>query len=127
VPESTLSAIDSVPGGLLLIAGGKSKGLDLDPLARALAARGARTFAYGAAAGELAEACRRRGAGASVFERLPEAFRASLGEARQGDALLYSPAFPSFDQYRNFLDRGAEFLRLVEAARGGLKGRAEER
>jgi UDP-N-acetylmuramoylalanine--D-glutamate ligase len=118
VPESTLSAVEAVAGPLRLVAGGKSKQLDLEPLARALAARRAAVYAYGSAAGELADACRRRGAEVLVAERLSEAFGRALADARPGDAILYSPAFPSFDQYRNFLERGREFLRLVEDARG---------
>jgi len=117
VPESTCSAIGAVTGPVRLIAGGKSKGLDLGALAKAIAERVVRCYAYGSAAAELAAAARAAGADAVVHPTLRSAFAAALADARPGEALLYSPAFPSHDQYRNFLDRGSEFLGLVAAAR----------
>jgi len=120
VPESTISALNALPGPLRWIAGGKSKQLDLEELVTVAKRQVRRVYAYGAAANELAAAATRVGLPVSTFGRLAEAFAACLGDARQGETVLYSPAFPSYDQYRNFTERGAEFLRLVEAARQGL-------
>jgi UDP-N-acetylmuramoylalanine--D-glutamate ligase len=116
VPESTVSAIRALDPPILLVAGGRSKALSLDPLVDAIVEGGVRAvFAYGESAETLARALRdRRGAAAvSTFGPLADAVRAALKAARRGDALLYSPAFSSFDAYRNFLERGAEFRRLV--------------
>jgi UDP-N-acetylmuramoylalanine--D-glutamate ligase len=47
-------------------------------------------------------------------ETLERAVRAAAGEAEAGDTVLLSPACASFDQFRDFEDRGDQFRRLVE-------------
>ncbi len=121
VPESTITALEAIPGPIRWIAGGKSKGLDLSALARVAAQRARRLYAYGASAEALSKEVESAGGSAIVIQDLRSAFHRALAEARPGDTLLYSPAFASFDQYRNFTDRAAEFQRLVEAARGAAE------
>ncbi|MGH7151316.1 MAG: UDP-N-acetylmuramoyl-L-alanine--D-glutamate ligase [Planctomycetota bacterium] len=114
VPESTISALRSVEPPLLLIAGGRSKNLPLGELAREAASRARAIFLYGAAAEELArEIVAAGGAPPRLAGTLEEALGHAFAQASAGDALLYSPAFASFDQYRNFAERAAEFRRLV--------------
>jgi UDP-N-acetylmuramoylalanine--D-glutamate ligase len=45
---------------------------------------------------------------------LERAVRAAAGEAEAGDTVLLSPACASFDQFRDFEDRGDQFRALVE-------------
>jgi UDP-N-acetylmuramoylalanine--D-glutamate ligase len=59
-----------------------------------------------------------------VHDRLPEALASALAAAAPGDAVLFSPAFASFDQYPNFRARALEFHRLV-AARQNAAGAAD--
>jgi UDP-N-acetylmuramoylalanine--D-glutamate ligase len=47
-------------------------------------------------------------------ETLERAVRAAAGEAEAGDTVLLSPACASFDQFRDFEDRGDQFRALVE-------------
>lgn len=114
VPESTISALESMDGRVHWIAGGKSKGLDLTSLARAAARSVAHVYIYGDAARELESALLQFSVPATVYKTLSEAFAAAKSAVKHGDSLLYSPAFPSFDQYRNYKERGAEFLVLVK-------------
>jgi UDP-N-acetylmuramoylalanine--D-glutamate ligase len=118
VPESTISAIEALPRGIRWIAGGKTKHLDLAPLARLAAERCPCIYSYGDAGPELARALEQAGGAVVVCATLAQAFERARRDARPGEALLYSPAFPSFDQYRNFTERGAEFLSLVNRWRG---------
>ena len=37
----------------------------------------------------------------------------AAGEAEAGDTILLAPAAASFDQYDNFEERGADFVRAV--------------
>ena len=45
------------------------------------------------------------------------AIPAARAEAEPGSVVLLSPACASYDQYRNFEERGDHFRRLVEALR----------
>ncbi|HKC02881.1 MAG TPA: UDP-N-acetylmuramoyl-L-alanine--D-glutamate ligase [Sphingomicrobium sp.] len=47
-------------------------------------------------------------------ETLERAVGEAAGEAESGDTVLLSPACASFDQFRDFEDRGDQFRRLVE-------------
>ncbi|MDE2739666.1 MAG: UDP-N-acetylmuramoyl-L-alanine--D-glutamate ligase [Paracoccaceae bacterium] len=49
----------------------------------------------------------------SVFPNLPEAIRAASANARAGDTVLLAPAAASFDQYRDFEERGFHFISEV--------------
>jgi UDP-N-acetylmuramoylalanine--D-glutamate ligase len=122
VPESTISALEAVPGPIRWIAGGKSKGLDLAELGAAARRLVRKTYVYGEAAPELRATLESAGARCAQFTTLSQAFEGAWAEALPGDAIVYSPAFPSFDQYRNYKDRGREFLQLAAAKRQAIRG-----
>jgi len=107
--QAALRGFDSV----VLIAGGRNKGLDLRPLA----GEGARlraVVAIGEAAHDV-EAALAGVAPVTVATSMPEAVRLAAAAARPGDAVLLSPACASFDWYRSYAERGDDFARLVHA------------
>ena len=117
-PESTLSAVESVPsaGRSILVAGGQAKrGVSLEPLARSLAASGDWIMVpFGAAAAELARAARQAGAavdsGPECASAEDAALRAMAIAEREGaQTVLFSPACASFDRYANFKERAMAF------------------
>jgi UDP-N-acetylmuramoylalanine-D-glutamate ligase len=57
--------------------------------------------------------------------RVQGALDAALRACRPGDALLFSPAFASFDQYPNFRARALEFHAWATARRGGTPAGAD--
>lgn len=94
-----------------LIAGGRGKGQSFEPLAGAVGPNVVAVYAIGEAAGEIAAAV---GSRAVVAGDLATALARASAEARPGDVVLLSPACASFDQFRDFVDRGEEFRRLVQ-------------
>lgn len=97
------------------MAGGYAKGGDYERLAETIVrqARGAALF--GAAGAMLADLIhqRRPGFALVVAERLNEAFAWCYDQSSPGEAILLSPACASFDQYRDYSERGEHFRQLV--------------
>jgi UDP-N-acetylmuramoylalanine--D-glutamate ligase len=97
-----------------VILGGRGKREPYEPLAAALGPDD-RAYLIGEAAGELAEALESAGRSYEHAGDLERALAAAAQAARPGDVVLLSPACASFDQFRDFEQRGDEFRRLVEA------------
>jgi UDP-N-acetylmuramoylalanine--D-glutamate ligase len=98
---------------VLLIAGGKAKGGDLQGFVRRIAPRVRHMFLIGETAGELARACDKSGVAHSVCDSLSAAVHSAAEAARPGEHVLLSPAFASFDMFHGYADRGDQFERLV--------------
>lgn len=61
----------------------------------------------------LAAACAAERVAHTVCSVLPEAVRTLAAHARPGDHALLSPGFASLDQFKNYADRGDQFVNLV--------------
>ena len=102
-----LAAYEDAPVRLIL--GGSRKGEDFAPLAAALGPNVSAVYVTGETADELARAIPdtiRAGDLATAVERAASA-------AQPGEVVLLSPACASYDQFRDFEERGEEFKRLV--------------
>jgi len=99
---------------LRLILGGSLKGESFDELAGELPANVRSIDLIGQASDELAAALGRAGRPYRRSGDLATAVGAAAGEAEPGDVVLLSPACASYDQFRDFEERGATFRRLVE-------------
>ena len=95
-----------------LILGGSRKGEDFTPLAAAIGPNVKSVHVIGETADELAA-------------EIPQAVHAgdlagalAAIEAQEGDVVLLSPACASYDQFRDFEERGEEFRRLVQNLSG---------
>jgi len=109
-PHAAATAVEGFRS-VVLLAGGRNKGLDLTPLA-AVADHVRAVVAIGEAAAEVAAAF----AGRVPVEEaasMVDAVHAARRLARPGDAVLLSPACASFDWYPNYGARGDDFTRLV--------------
>ncbi len=98
-----------------LILGGSLKGEQFDELAQAIAEANVVTaYLIGEAAEPLATALGYAGVPFLLATTLERALAEAAGAARPGDVVLLSPACASYDQFRDFEQRGEEFRRLVE-------------
>ena len=95
-----------------LILGGSRKGEDFTPLAAALGPNVRSVHLIGETAGELAAAIPQAHDDGDLAAALAHV------EANAGDVVLLSPACASFDQFRDFEQRGEEFRRLVQNLSG---------
>jgi UDP-N-acetylmuramoylalanine--D-glutamate ligase len=116
--DATRKSLEGYPdASVLLILGGRDKHGDFAALAPTLARAARRVLTIGEAAPAIESAL-----GAEVqIERAGDMERAvarAAELARPGDTVLLSPACASFDQYRNFEERGQHFARLARRACG---------
>jgi UDP-N-acetylmuramoylalanine--D-glutamate ligase len=114
--DSTRVALASFDERLVLIMGGEGKGAPYAPLKTLLRHKVKRLLLIGEEAKRIAREvqgivpCEQRGTLARAVQR-------ARTIAVSGDVVLLSPACASFDQYRNYEERGRHFKRLVHALR----------
>ncbi|MGI8915494.1 MAG: UDP-N-acetylmuramoyl-L-alanine--D-glutamate ligase [Chloroflexota bacterium] len=123
-PERLLAALRSFEEPLVVIVGGRDKHLPWSEAAEALCRQCHTLILTGEARHLIREAVGRaaeRGEGRPRLVDAPQfdiAVEAALSVARAGDAVLLSPGCTSFDQFRDFEERGQRFATLVTSARG---------
>jgi UDP-N-acetylmuramoylalanine--D-glutamate ligase len=112
VPHATLAAVRGFES-VVLIAGGRNKGLDLGTLAEG-ADHVRAVVAIGDSAAEVAAAFDGLRP-VEVARSMPEAVATAARLAEPGDAVLLSPACASFDWYASYAARGDDFAAAVHA------------
>jgi UDP-N-acetylmuramoylalanine--D-glutamate ligase len=115
-PERTLAALRAFHEPIVLLAGGRDKHLPLEELAATIKEKVHTLVLFGEAADLLHAAMEKVGTPPPTIVRcqnLVEAVPLAAAAARPGDVVLLSPAFTSYDQFRDFEERGREFKRLV--------------
>ncbi|HID94931.1 MAG TPA: UDP-N-acetylmuramoyl-L-alanine--D-glutamate ligase [Candidatus Latescibacteria bacterium] len=118
-PEATIAALNTVKGGIILIAGGSDKGLSYVQLARIIVERVKSLLLIGETADQIArlvkEESNRRGRELKICRcaSLEEAVRRAEAGSQRGDTVVMSPACASYDMFRNFDERGKRFKGLV--------------
>ncbi len=111
---AVVEAIDALAAPIILIAGGLDKGGDYAPLRRPLGEKVKLAILNGAARDKMAAALE----GATKIEMvatLAEAVEHAARAARPGDTVLMSPACSSFDQFKDYAERGNVYKELVRA------------
>jgi UDP-N-acetylmuramoylalanine--D-glutamate ligase len=111
---AVVEAIDALEAPIILIAGGLDKGGDYGPLRRPLGEKVKLAIFNGAARNKMAAALE----GATRIESvatLKEAVEHAARAAQPGDTVLLSPACSSFDQFKDYAERGNVYKELVRA------------
>jgi len=109
--DSVEKAILSQDRPLILIAGGKDKGFEFDPIAPLVRERARAAVLIG----EMKERIARSWTGVECVcvSTLSEAVEAARRIARPGETVLFSPGTSSYDMFRNYGERGNLFKEAV--------------
>jgi len=111
--DATIKALESFPGKIHLILGGKDKGSDYSVLNDLLRARTKRVYTIGAAAEKIESQI--SGVEVTSAGTLEQAVRKASEFAAPGDIVLLAPACASFDQFQSYEHRGRVFKEAVHA------------
>jgi UDP-N-acetylmuramoylalanine--D-glutamate ligase len=127
-PERTLAALAAIEGPVVLILGGRDKHLPWEGLARTATRRARAAVLIGEASDLIASAFERAldECPSRLLQRpnlvrassMAAAVRQAHSLARPGDAVLLSPGCASYDMYRDFEERGDDFVREVRRLEG---------
>ncbi|MBL7081584.1 MAG: UDP-N-acetylmuramoyl-L-alanine--D-glutamate ligase [Candidatus Omnitrophica bacterium] len=110
--DSAIFALKSIDRPVILIAGGKDKGADFEKISQLIRRKVKALILIGEAAAKMR----------SVFDgtlsletrtSLKEALQLAFRKSSPGDCILFSPMCSSFDMFRNYEERGNEFIRCV--------------
>jgi len=113
-PQTTIAAVKSFEKPIILLIGGKNKGLEYQQLINTIQKAGniKKVIIYGALRDDI-----KKIVGDDqlyqFLETLSEAVNESINQAKSGDVILLSPAAASFDQFPNYSVRGQKFNKLV--------------
>jgi UDP-N-acetylmuramoylalanine--D-glutamate ligase len=107
-------AVAAFDAPLHVILGGRGKGESYTELALDLRGRARRAYLIGETAAEIAVALELAGVDHEVSGDLETAVRAAARNAVGGEVVLLAPACASYDQFRDFEERGDAFRRLAQ-------------
>ena len=118
-PERTMAAIRSFDEPLVLLLGGRDKNLPWDDLANLIHQRVDHVVLFGEASEKINKAVAVDGLAKRPFtldrvEHLHEAILKASEVAESGDVVLLSPGGTSFDEFKDFEERGEKFRLWVQ-------------
>jgi len=110
---AVVKSLESFSAPVILLAGGVDKGGSYAPLKKPIKEKVRRLILFGAAKEIMARSL--VGLTETVLvDDLPSAVADARAHARSGDVVLLSPACSSFDQFKNYAERGRAFKALVQ-------------
>jgi UDP-N-acetylmuramoylalanine--D-glutamate ligase len=118
--DSTRVALESFEKNILIIMGGRDKGIPYTPLKDLVKQRVKSIFLIG----EASDKIKRDLSGVSFVDcdNMENAVKLIFITAVRGDIALLSPACASFDQFENFEERGKVFKKMILSFESGAKG-----
>ena len=115
-PSRTIAGLRSFPEKVILIAGGYDKNIPYDVLGPEICDHAKMLFLGGATGPQIRAAVEECGGAQPIIVDCGDfesAVRAAAAAAQPGDVVLMSPASAAFDQFKNFMVRGAFFKKLI--------------
>ncbi len=123
-PERSMAAIHSFDEPLVLLAGGRDKNLPWDEFARLVLRRVDHLIVFGEAADKIESAIHdaandRTAVPLTITKclRLMDAVKTAAELAKPGQVVLFSPGGTSFDEFRDFEERGECYTQWVTELR----------
>ena len=110
-PDATISALNSFEKKVILIIGGMDKGIKVDGLNKILDKKTKKVFLT---PGSGSDKIGNKKIDIEKVINLKEAVRKAFKEAKKNDIILFSPAFASFNMFKNEYDRGDQFMKIVK-------------
>jgi len=118
IPEACMEAINAIPKVDTLVAGGFDRGIDYSGLAAfILGSQVTNLILVGAAGKRIGlgiEALGKHAKKIYYINRFDYFYEIALRETRPGYSCLLSPAAASYDEFKNFEERGIRFRELVK-------------
>ena len=115
-PGSAVAALNSFDAPKIIILGGSDKGSDYAEIIAACREADAKVIAIGQTGARIYELCQQMDVEAARVEGgMDEVVKKAHELAAPGDVVILSPASASFDQYRNYVDRGEQFIEAVQS------------
>ena len=116
-PSRTIAGLNSFPEKVILIAGGKDKGISYAPLGPVVNDHVKLLLLCGKTAGVIREAVEQaenyHGLEILDVADYHEAVAIADERSQPGDVVILSPASTSFDRFANFMERGPVFKAIV--------------
>lgn len=118
-PERSMAAIRSFTEPLVVLLGGRDKNLPWDKLAKLVHRRVHDVILFGEAAEMICQELKKQRCASSLLqltrsETLEEAVQQAAEIAQPGDVVLLSPGCTSFDEFKDFAERGERFKAWVQ-------------
>jgi UDP-N-acetylmuramoylalanine--D-glutamate ligase len=117
-PERVLAALHSFDEPIVLLLGGRDKNLPWEDLAALIHERVDHVVIFGEAANKIIKAINAQSSWKKPYtldhvENLQAAIRKAAEMAENGDVVLFSPGGTSFDEFKDFEERGEKFRTWV--------------
>ena len=113
--SSTLASLSCFDEKLILILGGSDKGENFDRLFNEIKNKNCFLILTGKTAGKIKSyALKNDYSNYIVVKNFKKAILTALKNAKENDIVLFSPACASFDNFKNFEERGEFFTKIVE-------------
>lgn len=116
IPQAAIAACQTLGRVDFLLLGGFDRDIDYTPLVEYMKEYPVPHMLFtGKAGGRMLLMMKDRGVAShlELYHDMEEAFAYMEAHAKEGDVCLLSPAASSYDQYKNFEERGAKFKRLA--------------
>ncbi len=121
-PRRCAATLEALGRRVVLILGGRGKGLSPDCMLAPIKRYAEGVVLYGEAGLELLPYISELGIPYRYFESLYPAIDCALGLARVGSALLLSPAATGYGEFKNYADRGDAFKAYIRSKFGARSG-----